>query len=207
MFGKAETASQQETTRFDARSSYGIKVAGYELACNYRGTHGLYACAGILFNHESTGRAFESVGRRITAAIAAILTGKARTIRLGNLHSKQECGYACEYVDAMWRVLQLPAGDDFVIATGEVHSVHEFAKAAFQHAGLDWRQYVEVDQTVERPGEPALLCGDFSKARRKLGWAPRANFNDLVTEMVEAELHRAQHSLSVRPAASIRGVS
>jgi GDPmannose 4,6-dehydratase len=188
MFGKAETAPQRETTRFDPRSSYGIsKVAGYELACNYREMHGLYASAGILFNHESPRRGFESVSRRITAAVAAILAGRAREIRLGNLHSKQEWGCAREYVQAMWLMLQLPAPEDFVVATGELHSVQEFVKAAFQHAGLDWRQHVEVDQTFRRPTESDLLCGDFSKAKTKLGWTPRAKFNDVVRQMVEAD--------------------
>jgi GDPmannose 4,6-dehydratase len=207
MFGKAETAPQQETTCFHPLSSYGIsKVAGYELTCNYRETHGLYACAGILFNHESPRRGFESVSRRITAAVAAILAGKARKIRLGNLRSKQEWGHARDYVEGMWRMLQQPVPEDFVIATGESHSVQEFAKAAFRHAGLDWREHVEVDERSPRPAESSLLCGNFSKARTKLGWAPRAKFIDVVTEMVEADCAALDVLLPVRPV-NLRGVS
>lgn len=204
MFGKAETAPQREATRFHPRSSYGIsKVAGYELTCNYREAHGLYACTGILFNHESPRRGFESVSRKITAGLAAILAGKARKIRLGNLRSKQEWGHAREYVEAMWRMLQQPVAEDFVIATGELHSVQEFARVAFNHAGLDWRQHVEVDQTFQRPAETDLLCGDFSKARTKLGWAPQVKFNEVVREMVEADCAALDVLLPVSRRASV----
>jgi len=188
MFGKAEQTPQNEATRFHPRSSYGIsKVAGFELTRNYREAHNLYACTGILFNHESPRRGIEFVTRKITSGLAAILAGKARRIRLGNLQAMRDWGHAAEYVEAMWRMLQQPSPDDYVIATGEAHSVQEFARFAFAHVGLDWKNYVEVDHAFYRPAEVDTLMGDYSKAKTKLGWAPRTSFRELVAEMVDAD--------------------
>ena len=205
MFGKAEATPQCETTRFHPRSSYGIsKVAGFELTRNYREAHNLYACSGILFNHESPRRGFEFVTRKITAGLAAVLAGKARKIRLGNLHAKRDWGHAREYVDAMWRMLQLPAPEDFVVATGETHTVQDFAQMAFAHVGLDWRDYVEVDQTFYRPAEVDLLMGDASRAKARLGWVPRVKLKQLVAEMVDADCAAAGVEL---PAQQPRGLA
>ena len=188
MFGKAEETPQRESTRFHPRSSYGIsKVAGYELTRNYREAHGMFACTGILFNHESPRRGFEFVTRKITSGLAAILAGKARKIRLGNLRARRDWGHAAEYVEAMWRMLQQPSPDDYVIATGETHSVQEFVRLAFAHVGLDFKQFVEVDHTFYRPAEVDLLLGDYRKAKAKLGWTPRTTFGELVAEMVDAD--------------------
>jgi GDPmannose 4,6-dehydratase len=188
MFGKAEETPQRETTRFHPRSSYGIsKVAGYELTRNYREAHGIHASTGILFNHESPRRGYEFVTRKITSGVASILCGKSGKLRLGNLTAMRDWGHAREYVEAMWRMLQEPVPDDYVIATGEAHSVEEFAEAAFLAVDLDWRDYVEVDPQFYRPAEVQILLGDAAKARQKLGWSPRTKFIELVREMVETD--------------------
>jgi GDPmannose 4,6-dehydratase len=188
MFGNAEEFPQSERTRFHPRSSYGIsKVCGFELTRNYREAYGLHASSGILFNHESPRRGFEFVTRKITSGVARVLAGKTKNIQLGNLGAKRDWGHAREYVEAMWLMLQQPEPDDYVVATGETHSVQEFVELAFSHAGLDYREHVVSDPTLYRPAEVNLLLGDFTKARTKLAWTPRTTFEALVCEMVEAD--------------------
>jgi len=185
MFGKAEEVPQTERTRFHPRSTYGIsKVAGFELTRNYREAYGMHASSGILFNHESPRRGFEFVTRKITAGVARILAGKARELRLGNLDAKRDWGHAREYVEAMWLMLQQPVPDDYVVATGETHSVREFMEMAFEYGGLDYRNYVVTDKDLYRPSEVNVLQGDAAKARRMLGWEHHIGFADLVHEMV-----------------------
>jgi GDPmannose 4,6-dehydratase len=185
MFGKVDTVPQTERTPFHPRSTYGIsKVAGFELTRNYREAYGIHATNGILFNHESPRRGFEFVTRKITSGVARILAGKATEIRLGNLDSKRDWGHAREYVEAMWLMLQQPHPDDYVIATGEAHSVREFVELIFQHAGLDSRDHVVIDQDLYRPSEVNILLGDASKARNALGWTPHARFEDIAREMI-----------------------
>jgi len=192
MFGKAEEVPQKETTRFHPRSTYGIsKVCGFELARNYREAYGMHATNGILFNHESPRRGFEFVTRKVSSGVAAIIAGRAGKLRLGNLDAKRDWGHAREYVEAMWMMLQQPQPDDYVIATGETHSVREFAEVAFQCVGLDFRDYVIVDEELFRPSEVRLLLGDASKAADRLGWRPRCRFHDLVREMVEHDVREA----------------
>ena len=188
MFGKAEELPQTERTRFHPRSSYGIsKVCGFELTRNYREAYGLHASSGILFNHESPRRGFEFVTRKITSGVARILAGQSRNIQLGNLEAKRDWGHAREYVKAMWLMLQQPEPDDYVVATGETHSVREFVELAFSYGGLDYRDYVATDPTLFRPAEVNLLLGNCAKARTKLGWTPSTTFDALVHEMVEAD--------------------
>ena len=189
MFGHAEETPQNERTRFHPRSAYGIsKVAGYELTRNYREAHHLHASSGILFNHESPRRGFEFVSRKITSAIARIAAGRGGKVRLGNLEARRDWGYAPEYVEAMWMMLQRPEPDDYVVATGETHSVREFAELAFSRAGLDWHDYVEIDPVLYRPAEVELLLGDAAKARATLGWSPGTSFEGLVCCMVDADM-------------------
>ena len=186
MFGKAKEAPQNEETRFHPRSTYGIsKVAGFELTRNYREAYDMYACSGILFNHESPRRGFEFVTRKITSGVARIVAGKANELRLGNLDAKRDWGHAREYVEAMWLMLQQSAPDDYVVATGETHSVREFVDRAFRLVGLDYEKYVATDKDLYRPSEVNLLLGDASKARRTLGWNHQTGFTELVREMVE----------------------
>jgi GDPmannose 4,6-dehydratase len=188
MFGKAEEVPQTERTRFHPRSTYGIsKVAGFELTRNYREAYNLHASSGILFNHESPRRGFEFVTRKITSGVARILAGRSKELRLGNLDAKRDWGHAREYVQGMWLMLQQDAPDDYVIATGETHTVSQFAELAFAHVGLNWRDYVVPDPDLFRPAEVNLLQGDASKARTKLGWTHRIGFEELVREMVEAD--------------------
>ena len=188
MFGKAEELPQTENTRFHPRSSYGIsKVCGFELTRNYREAYGLHASSGILFNHESPRRGFEFVTRKITSGVARILAGQSRSMPLGNLEAKRDWGHAREYVQAMWLMLQQPEPEDYVVATGETHSVREFVELAFSHIGLDYRDYVVTDPTLFRPAEVNLLLGDSTKARTRLGWTSRISFEALVREMVEAD--------------------
>jgi len=188
MFGMAETVPQDENTRFHPRSSYGIsKVAGFDLTRNYREAYGLHASSGILFNHESPRRGFEFVSRKITSAVAGILAGKRTDLHLGNLGAQRDWGHAREYVHAMWLMLQQPQPDDYVVATGECHSVREFAELAFSHVGLDYTRYVTSDPELFRPAEVNLLQGDSGKARRVLGWCHKVDFNSLVREMVDED--------------------
>ena len=199
MFGQAEEEPQNERTRFHPRSSYGIsKVAGFHLTRNYREAFGMHASNGILFNHESPRRGFEFVSRKITAGVARILAGTSKELCLGNLDAKRDWGHAREYVEAMWLMLQQPNPDDYVVASGECHSVREFVELAFSHAGLDYRQYVKIDPALYRPAEVNLLKGDASKAAQALGWKHRVGFRDLVEEMVEADCR----ALGVTPVAS-----
>ena len=185
MFGKAEEVPQSERSRFHPRSTYGIsKVAGFELTRNYREAYGMHASNGILFNHESPRRGYEFVTRKITAGVARILAGKAKVLRLGNLDAKRDWGHAREYVEAMWMMLQQPSPDDYVVATGETHTVREFVELAFRYVGLDYQRYVEIDEQLYRPSEVNVLQGDASKAIGKLGWAPKITFKELVREMV-----------------------
>ncbi len=188
MFGKAEEVPQRETTRFHPRSSYGIsKVAGFHLTQNYREAYGLHAVSGILFNHESPRRGFEFVTRKISSTVARIMAGKARELRLGNLEAKRDWGHAREYVEAIWLMLQPSEPEDYVIATGETHSVRDFADLAFACVGLNYRDYLVSDPALYRPAEVSLLRGDASKARQELGWSPKSTFAELVREMVEAD--------------------
>jgi GDPmannose 4,6-dehydratase len=198
MFGKADEVPQTEHTRFHPRSTYGIsKVAGFDLTRNYREAYGMHASSGILFNHESPRRGFEFVTRKITSGVARIAAGKSKELRLGNLDAKRDWGHAREYVQAMWLMLQQPQPDDYVIATGQTHTVREFAELAFAHAGLDYRDHVRPDADLFRPAEVNILQGDASKARQKLGWEHRIGFEALVREMVEADCR----ALGVEPKA------
>jgi GDPmannose 4,6-dehydratase len=188
MFGQADQVPQTETTRFQPRSSYGIsKVAGFHLTRNYREAYGMHASGGILFNHESPRRGFEFVTRKITSGVARIVAKRTRELHLGNLEAKRDWGHARDYVRAMWMMLQQPAPDDYVIATGETHSVREFAQAAFAEVGLDYREYVLDDPRLHRPAEVNVLQGDASKALRVLGWSPLVRFGALVREMVATD--------------------
>jgi GDPmannose 4,6-dehydratase len=192
MFGKVEEIPQTELTRFHPRSAYGIsKVAGFDLTRNYREAYGLHASSGILFNHESPRRGYEFVTRKITAGVAAIVSGKERELRMGNLDARRDWGYAPEYVEAMWTMMQQEAPDDYVVATGETHSVREFCELAFSIVGLDYRQYVTSDSAHFRPAEVDILVGDASKARKVLGWRPKTHFAELVRLMVEADCEAA----------------
>jgi GDPmannose 4,6-dehydratase len=194
MFGQVDQVPQNELTRFQPRSSYGIsKVAGFHLTRNYREAYRMHASSGILFNHESPRRGFEFVTRKITSGVAHILAGRSKDLPLGNLEAKRDWGHAREYVQAMWLMLQQPSPDDYVIATGETHTVGEFAQAAFAEVGLDYRAYVTDDQRLYRPAEVNVLEGDASKARKILGWSPTIKFHALVKEMVAADCDAMRH--------------
>jgi GDPmannose 4,6-dehydratase len=189
MFGKAGETPQRESTPFHPRSPYGIsKVTGFDLVRNFRESYGMFACSGILFNHESPRRGYEFVTRKITSSVARIKAGRERTVRLGNLEPRRDWGFAGDYVRAMKLMLEQDQPEDYVVATGETHSVREFAELAFARVGLDWRDFVVIDETFYRPAEVELLQGDASKARKKLGWAPTVGFKELVAMMVDADL-------------------
>src|SRR2546423_1520336 len=192
MFGKVREVPQRENTPFHPRSPYGIsKVAGFELTRNYREAFGMFCLSGILFNHEGPRRGFEFVTRKITSTVARIKLGLANELRLGNLEAKRDWGHAADYVRAMHLMLQQTAPDDFVVATGETHSVREFCEAAFSVVDLDYKEYVKVDELYYRPAEVDSLVGDASKARTVLGWKPLHTFDALVREMVEFDLEIA----------------
>lgn len=194
MFGKVKETPQTEHTPFHPRSPYGIsKVAGFDLTRNYRESYGMFACNGILFNHESPRRGFEFVTRKITSTVAKIKSGQARELRLGNLDAKRDWGYAGDYVKAMWLMLQQEKPDDYVIATNETHSVKEFVELAFDHVGLNWEDYVVIDEKFYRPSEVQLLLGDYTKGRMELDWEPTVHFKELVKMMVEADLDVIQN--------------
>jgi GDPmannose 4,6-dehydratase len=196
MFGKVRETPQRETTPFYPRSPYGAaKVYAHWMTVNYRESYGLFACSGILFNHESPRRGIEFVTHKITRAAARIKLGLANELRLGNLDAQRDWGYAPDYVRAMWLMLQQDHPDDYVIATGETHSVREFCQEAFGHLGLDWEKYVIVDPKLYRPAEVDLLVGDYSKAKRVLGWEPSVNFRELVRIMVDADMAALQQQL------------
>jgi GDPmannose 4,6-dehydratase len=189
MFGKVAESPQTERTPFHPRSAYGIsKVAGFDLTRNYREAYGIRASSGILYNHESPRRGYEFVTRKITSHVARIKLGLARELRLGNLDAKRDWGHAKEYVQAMWMMLQQDVPDDYVISTGETHSVREFVQAAFSHAGLDYVEFVKTDPQLHRPAEVELLLGNPGKAKRAFGWSSKTKFSDLVAEMVEADI-------------------
>ena len=191
MFGKAQAVPQDEMTRFYPRSPYGVsKLYGHWITVNYRESYGLFACSGILFNHESPRRGLEFVTRKVSSGVARIKLGLQKELRLGNLEAKRDWGYAGDYVQAMWLMLQQDEPDDYVIATGETHSVRELVEVAFRHVGLDWRDYVAIDPKFVRPAEVDLLIGDASKARKKLGWRPKVGFEELIHLMVDADLER-----------------
>ena len=189
MFGKVQRIPQNEKTRFYPRSSYGIsKCTGFDLIRNYREAYNMFACTGILFNHESPRRGFEFVTRKITSAVAKIKLGKQKYLELGNLNAKRDWGHAKDYVVAMWKMLQQKNPDDFVIGTGKVHSVKEFLKISFDYAGLNYKKYVRINKKFYRPAEVDYLIADYSKAQKKLKWKPQIKFKELVTEMTESDL-------------------
>ena len=196
MFGKVAEVPQSENTPFHPRSPYGVaKVYGHWITVNYRESYGTYAASGILFNHESPRRGFEFVTRKITDGVARIKHGKATELLLGNLDAQRDWGFAGDYVDAMWRMLQLDEPKDYVISTGETHTVREFCEIAFAAAGLDWEQYVGIDERYYRPAEVDLLIGDPSLAREELSWSPTVTFEELIHMMVEADLKAVGDSL------------
>ena len=193
MFGKVVETPQRETTRFHPRSPYGIsKVAGFELTRNYREAYGMYCASGMLFNHESPRRGFEFVTRKITSTAARIKLGLAEELRLGNLEAQRDWGHARDYVRAMHLMLQQEEADDFVVATGETHTVREFCRLAFGEVGMDYEEYVRVDERYLRPAEVDLLVGDAGKAEAELGWQPEYTFAEMIREMVAADLEAAQ---------------
>jgi GDPmannose 4,6-dehydratase len=189
MFGKVVETPQRETTRFHPRSPYGIsKVAGFELTRNYREAYGMFCSSGLLFNHEGPRRGYEFVTRKITSTVARIKLGLADELKLGNLDAQRDWGHAKDYVRAMHLMLQQAEPDDYVVATGETHTVREFCERAFAEAGLDYEQYVKIDERFLRPAEVDLLIGDASKAKRELGWEPEYTFAGMIKEMVETDL-------------------
>jgi len=191
MFGKAVETPQRETTPFYPRSPYGVaKAYGHWITVNYRESYGLYAVSGILFNHESPRRGLEFVTRKVTDAVARIKLGKMKELRLGNLDSGRDWGFAGDYVDAMWRMLQQPEPQDYVVGTGKMHTVRDLCAAAFSHVGLDWQKYVQIDPRFVRPAEVDTLLADATRARNELGWVPKVTFEQLVKMMVDADLER-----------------
>ena len=191
MFGKVVETPQKETTPFYPRSPYGVaKVYGHWITVNYRESYNMFACSGILFNHESPRRGVEFVTRKVTDAVARIKLGLQSELRMGNLDAKRDWGFAGDYVKAMWLMLQQDQPDDYVISTGETHTVEELVEIAFSHVGLNWRDYVVIDQKFVRPAEVDLLLGDCTKAKEKLGWELEVGFKELVTMMVDSDLNR-----------------
>lgn len=201
MFGRVAEVPQRETTPFHPRSAYGIsKCAGFELTRNYRESYGLFAASGILYNHESPRRGFEFVTRKITSHAAKIKRGLANEVRLGNLDARRDWGHARDYVNAMWLMLQQTTAQDFVIASGQTHSVRDFCRIAFSHVGLNYGDHVVVDPRFFRSAEAEVLQGDPGKAKSLLGWTPTVSFEDLVAEMVEEDLRRLDGKLGPAPA-------
>jgi GDPmannose 4,6-dehydratase len=191
MFGKVREVPQRETTPFYPRSPYGVsKVFGHYITVNYRESYEMFAVSGILFNHESPRRGLEFVTRKVTDGVARIKCGKASELPLGNRDAHRDWGYAADYVRAMWLMLQQDVADDYVIATGEAHSVQQLVEIAFGHAGLDWKEFVKEDPALRRPAEVDHLIGDSSKARTRLGWAPTVDFAGLIRMMVDEDLRR-----------------
>ena len=206
MFGKVLEVPQHEQTPFHPRSPYGVaKLYGHWIAVNYRESYGLFTCSGILFNHESPRRGKEFVTRKVTDGVARITHGLATELRLGNLEARRDWGYAGDYVEAMWLMLQQESPDDYVIATGETHSVLELVETAFARAGVEWRRYVVEDPELRRPAEVDLLQGDYSKAKRVLGWQSKVGFRDLIEMMVDADLKRYAEALSMAGRRGERG--
>jgi GDPmannose 4,6-dehydratase len=197
MFGKVREVPQTERTPFHPRSPYGVaKVFGYHITVNYRESYGLFACSAIGFNHESPRRGLEFVTRKVTHQVAKIKCGLATKLKMGNLEAKRDWGFAGDYVLAMWMILQQSEPDDYVLATGQVHSVRDLLDVAFTAAGLDWHDHVEIDPKLIRPAEVDHLCGDAAKAHDKLGWAPRTSFEEMIAMMVEADLAQLQKTAS-----------
>jgi len=195
MFGKVQESPQNESTQFYPRSPYGAaKVFGHHVTVNYRESYGLFACSAISFNHESPRRGLEFVTRKITHQVARIKCGLASKLLMGNVEAERDWGFAGDYVEAMWLMLQQPEAEDFVIATGKTHSVQELLKTAFSVVGLDWQKHVELDPKLIRPAEVDHLCGNSAKARQTLGWKPTIDFNQLVEMMVEADMRVVQSS-------------
>jgi len=191
MFGKVQETPQRETTPFYPRSPYGVaKVYGHWITVNYRESYGMYCSSGILFNHEGPRRGREFVSRKVSDAVARIKLGLQKELRLGNLEAKRDWGYAGDYIKAMWQMLQMPEPEDYVVATGESHSVRELVEVAFEHVQLDWKKHVVLDPALTRPAEVEFLVGDASKARKKLGWKPEVSFRGLIEMMVDADLER-----------------
>jgi GDPmannose 4,6-dehydratase len=191
MFGKVRETPQTEGTPFHPRSPYGVaKVYGHAITVNYRESYNLFACCGILFNHESPRRGLEFITRKVTDGVARIKLGLQQELRLGNMEARRDWGFAGDYVQAMWLMLQQDEPDDYVVATGETHSVQELVELAFAYAGLDWQRHVVLDPSFRRPAEVDVLLGDASKARHKLGWAPKVGFTELIRLMVDADLER-----------------
>jgi GDPmannose 4,6-dehydratase len=189
MFGRVQEIPQKESTPFYPRSPYGVaKLYGHWITVNYRESYGMFCCSGILFNHESSRRGREFVTRKVTDGAARIKLGLAKELRLGNLEAKRDWGFAGDYVQAMWLMLQQDQPEDYVIATGETHTVGELVEVAFGYAGLDWRKHVVQDPALVRPAEVDLLIGDASKAKRQLGWLPKVSFRELIEGMVKADL-------------------
>ena len=189
MFGKVREEPQSENTPFHPRSPYGIsKVTGYELTRNYREAYNLFCCSGILFNHESPRRGFEFVTRKISHAVARIKLGKQSKLYLGNISAKRDWGHAADYVEIMWKMLQLKKAEDFVVGTGKMHSVKDFAKLAFQHVDLDYKKFIKIDKKFFRPSEVDSLRADYKKAKKLLNWKPKTSFKKLVEEMVDVDL-------------------
>ena len=194
MFGKVRETPQNENTPFYPRSPYGVaKVYGHAITVNYRESYGLFASCGILFNHESPRRGLEFITRKVTDGVARIKHGLQAELRLGNVEARRDWGFAGDYVQAMWLMLQQEQPDDFVVATGETHSVQELVELAFSYAGLDWRRHIVIDPTLRRPAEVDLLLGDATKARQKLGWSSKVGFPELIRLMVDADLARYGH--------------
>ena len=208
MFGKASEVPQNERTPFHPRSPYGVaKVYGHWITVNYRESYGIYACSGILFNHESPRRGKEFVSRKVTDAAARISLGLEDSLSLGNLDARRDWGFAGDYVKAMWLMLQQGHPDDYVISSGEDHSVRELVELAFSHVGLDWEKFVHSEATLLRPAEVDHLRGDYSKARRALGWEPQVSFRELITMMVDADIERVKRELSLSSTIPNRGGS
>jgi len=197
MFGKVRETPQNEHTPFHPRSPYSVaKIFGHHITVNYRESYRLFACSCIAFNHESPRRGMEFVTRKVTYGAARIKCGLATNLQMGNLDAKRDWGFAGDYVKAMWLMLQQPQPDDYVLATGFMHSVRELLDVAFSYVGLDWEKHVSLDQSLMRPAEVDLLCGDSSKAREKLGWKPEVGFKELIEMMVDADLERIRQGQS-----------
>jgi GDPmannose 4,6-dehydratase len=197
MFGKVRETPQTEKTPFHPRSPYGVaKVFGHHITVNYRESYGLFACSAMAFNHESPRRGMEFVTRKVTYRVAQIKCGLASKLPMGNLEAKRDWGFAGDYVDAMWRILQQSEAEDFVLATGRTHSIRQLLEVAFASVGLDWEKYVEIDPKLIRPAEVDFLCGDATKAREKLDWQPKVSFEELIKMMVEADLEAVRQSES-----------
>ena len=197
MFGKVREEPQNEDTPFWPRSPYGVaKVYGHWITVNYRESYGIFACSGILFNHESPLRGKEFVTRKITDAVARIKLGVQKELKLGNIDSMRDWGYAGDYIKAMWLMLQQEKPDDYVIATGEKHTVREFVELAFSHVDLDWHDYVQTDPSLFRPAEVSTLRGNPAKAKEQLGWQPEVDFSSLISMMVDSDLAHVRKELA-----------